>query len=103
MSNSADNGEQPERAVFQKLERAVGGLLQGLEEARLRAEAAEGKSGELETLLARFTEDEGAAGQLLTRLKSLEEENTDLRQRLEKGREGVERLLARIRFLEGQR
>ena len=36
-------------------------------------------------------------------LRSLEEENQDLRGRLEKGRQGVERLLARIRFLEGQR
>ena len=38
-----------------------------------------------------------------TRLKSLEVENADLTRRLDDGREGVERLLAKIRFLEEQR
>lgn len=103
MSNSADNGEQPERVAFQKLERAVGAALEGLGQARARAQAAESKSAELEELLSRFTADEGAAGRLLSRLKALESENDDLRDRLDRGREGVERLLARIRFLEGQR
>lgn len=103
MSNSGDNAAPSERVVFQRLERAVGEALSRLERTRLRAEAAEARSGELQELLKRFTGDEGAAGRLLTRLKTLEEQNEDLRTRLEKGRESVERLLAQIRFLEGQR
>ncbi len=103
MSNSEDNGEQPERAAFQKLEQAVGSLMERVGRTRERALAAESRSLELDTLLARFTEDGDAAGQLLDRLHELEAENGDLRDRLSRGREGVERLLARIRFLEGQR
>jgi len=38
----------------------------------------------------------------MTRLKRLEDENAELRDRLEAGREGVERMIARIRFLENQ-
>ena len=44
--------------------------------------------------------DEGEADRILTRLHTLEEENGDMRHRLEQGREGVDRLLAKIRFLE---
>ena len=38
----------------------------------------------------------------MSRLKGLEQENADLRARLERGRDGVDRMLARIRFLENQ-
>lgn len=103
MSNSADRVEQPERMAFQKLERAVGEALGRLERARARAEAAEAERAELQELLRRFSGDEAAAGRLLTRLRTLEAENEALRARLGQGREGVERLLARIRFLEEQR
>jgi len=50
----------------------------------------------------RFTGDEAEAGRLLSRLKRLESENEDLRGRLDRGRAGVERMIARIRFLENQ-
>jgi len=103
VSNSGGSAAPTDRVAFQRLERAVGEALARLERTRLRAEAAEARSGEFQELLKRFTGDEGAAPRLLTRLKALEVENEDLRTRLEKGREGVERLLARIRFLEGQR
>jgi hypothetical protein len=39
---------------------------------------------------------------MVSRLRALEEENADLRSRIDQGREGVERLLAKIRFLENQ-
>ena len=93
-----------DRAVdgFARLEDAVGELLDRLAETRVRAHAAEQKSGELAELVQRFTGDEQEAEQLMTRLKALETENADLRSRLERGREGVERMIARIRFLESQ-
>ncbi len=53
--------------------------------------------------MRRVAKSPADAGDLLTRLKRLEDENFDLRERIERGREGVERLLARVRFLENQR
>jgi hypothetical protein len=57
----------------------------------------------LNALMRRFTGNPEEAGEVLTRLKNLEDENADLRQRLEQGRDGVERLLAKVRFLENQK
>jgi hypothetical protein len=67
-----------------------------------RMSLAEEKSEELEELLRRFTGHEVEPGDMVSRLRKLEEENVDLRARLDQGREGVERLLAKIRFLENQ-
>lgn len=103
MSNSGGRVEQPEREAFQKLETAIEEVLWRLERARGRAATAEARNTELEELLKRFSKDEAAPAQLLTRLRTLETENEDLRSRMEQGRESVERLLAQIRFLEGQR
>ena len=103
MSNPGDSGEQADRQALQALEEGVGRALERLEVFRVRAHGAESRSAELGELLRRFTEDPGEAPLLLSRLNALEVENEDLRGRLAKGREGVERLLARIRFLEGQR
>ncbi len=70
---------------------------------RARAVEAEGRERDLQELLRRFTGDPEEAGRLLGRLRALQAENEDLRERLAKGREGVERILARLRFLEDQR
>ena len=95
MSKPAGNGEQPERAAFTELEAAVGTVLEQLADVTTRAEGAE--------LLKRFTGDEAEAGRLLTRLKRLQDENEDLHSRLETGRAGIDKLLAKIKFLEEQR
>jgi predicted nuclease with TOPRIM domain len=103
VSNIGDDGEQTDHAALAALESAVGGLLDRLSDVSMRAEEAEGKSEELEALVKRFTGDDAEAGRMLTRLKGLEEENQDLQGRLKKGRASVDRLLAKIRFLEEQR
>ncbi|HIF20672.1 MAG TPA: hypothetical protein EYQ27_01905 [Gemmatimonadetes bacterium] len=103
MSNTEGNGEPADRVALAGLEGSVGALLDRIVEVRVRAEEAEAKSEELEEIVRRFTGDEAEAGRLLTRLSDLEEENTDLHGRLKKGRSGVDRLLAKIRFLEAQR
>jgi len=103
VSNTEGNGEPADRVAFTELEGSVGALLDRIVEVSARAEEAEAKSEELEEIVRRFTGDEAEAGRLLTRLSDLEEENTDLHGRLEKGRSGVDRLLAKIRFLEAQR
>lgn len=103
MSNPGVRKQRPEREAYKALERAAAKALKRLQELRSRTEDAEARSAELQELLKRFTADEGEAGRLLTRLRNLEAENADLRARLEKGREGVDRMLARVRFLEEQR
>lgn len=103
MSNSGDSAGQPGLAGLERLQGAVEEVLRRLELERGRAQAAEARSAELEELLRRFSADEAAPGRLLTRLRTLESQNEDLRGRVERGRESVERLLAQIRFLEGQR
>ena len=103
MSNPEDSATPTEREALRELERAVGDALERLGELHRRARSAETKSGELEELLRKFTGDSAEAGRMISRLKALEEENTDLRGRIAKGREGVERMLARLRFLEEQR
>lgn len=98
MRNPADNG-MPQDA-FKALEGAVGEALERLAAMTARAEAAERKSAELNELMGRVTGRPEGAGEVLTRLKVLEEENADLRKRLERGRDGVEQMLKKIRFLE---
>lgn len=92
-----------ERAAFQALEQAAGQALERLRVLHARAVEAEARSAELAELLKRFTADGSEPGRLLTRLGDLETENADLRRRLDAGREGVDRMLARLRFLEDQR
>lgn len=99
MSNPGGNGA---RQPLDELERAVGDMLDRLEWMNERMSLAQEKSEELEELLRRFTSHEVDPGQILSRLKKLEEENSDLRSRVDQGRAGVERLLAKIRFLENQ-
>ena len=102
MSNPAGNGAPREKHPLDDLERAVGDMLDRLAWMNDRMALAEEKSEELEELLRRFTGHEVEPAQILSRLKKLEEENADLRSRVDQGREGVERLLAKIRFLENQ-
>jgi len=102
VSKPEDSGTADERAAFARLERAVGRLLDRLETTTMRAEEAEARAEELATLVQRFTGDESEADRLLTRLGHLEAENLELRSRLERGRDGVDRMIARIHFLENQ-
>lgn len=96
-------GGSADREAFQALEQAAGRALERLHGLNARALEAEARSAELAELLKRFTADGAEAGRLLTRLSDLEAENADLRRRLDAGREGVDRMLARLRFLEDQR
>lgn len=100
--NGAGVRESGADDAFVRLEDAVGELIDRLSETRLRAEQAEAKNAELADLVKRFTGNEEEAEELMSRLRQLEEENEDLRSRLERGRAGVERMIARIRFLESQ-
>jgi len=95
----ASEGVSPEQAV-ERLESAVNAQIKQVE--RLRDEVvrmrAEGEA--LEGLLKGVTSGKEGPRELLEKLQILEEENGDLRSRLDEGRAGVERLLARVKFLE---
>jgi chromosome segregation ATPase len=66
----------------------------------LRAAQLQGRR--MEEILRKFSGGEEDPASLAARLQELEAANRDLLERLSKGRAGVERLLARIRFLEEQ-
>ncbi len=100
--SEAETTPQDEPA-FDRLEEAAVRLVRTVEELRTRVQEAEEKNAELSELVRRFTGDEAEADRLLSRLTSLQEQNRDLRSRMDEGRDGVDRLLARIRFLEEQR
>jgi hypothetical protein len=103
VSNPAGNGGKPEREAFAALESAVAQALERMAHMSRRVQAAEAKSAELDEVVRRFTgSHEAEGGRILTRLRRLEEENADMRRRLEAGRAGIDRLLAKIRFLENQ-
>jgi predicted nuclease with TOPRIM domain len=105
VSKSEDKSGEPvgERAALKALEGAVGRLLDHVRTLSTRAEKADARRAEVEDLLRRITSGDESPAHMHVRLRELEVENEDLRDRLGKGRETVERLLARIRFLEEQR
>lgn len=100
--SGSEEAERPEREALAALERAVGRLLAEVEAHEVRTRRAEVRVRDVEALLRRFTKGEDDPARLQARLTDLEEENTDLKARMEEARESVDRLLARIRFLEEQ-
>lgn len=97
-----NSGRSWDQEAFDRLETAVEAALTRIETLQSELRTSREKSVEMETLLRKFTGGEEAPSSLLSRLQRLEDENGVLTERLRKGRDGVQRLLARIRFLEEQ-
>ncbi len=93
----------PPGAALDALSTAVERSLQRMSRLRQRAEAAEARRDEVEALLAKMADGTANPADMQTRLQALEKENADLHRRIDEGRQGVDRLLAKIRFLEEQR
>ena len=93
------DGVSPDKA-FKRLEKAVAGALEQV--GRLKGEVVRmDQQGEaLEGLLKGVTSGEQGPREMIEKLRILEEENRDLRRRLDEGRAGVDRLLAQVKFLE---
>ena len=91
----------PDKAV-ERLENAVTAALTKVELLEGEVVRMNAQGEELEGLLKGVTSGEGGPREMINKLHILEEENRDLRRRLEEGREGVNRLLAQIKFLEEQ-
>ena len=89
--------------AFDAVDAAIGRAVARVRELEARATAADQRTSEVEALLEKMASGEESPVQMKDELDRLQQENADLRDRLERGREGVERLLARIRFLEEQR
>ena len=100
MSNPADNEGQSVQEGFVVLEEAVDQAIDQLSSMSERIGLIEAKNTELAKLVERFTGDELEADPIVTQVRELEAENTELRDRLVRGREGVDRLLTKIQFLE---
>lgn len=103
MSNAEGRKKALEWDGFQALDEAVVRTLEELKSFRKRALDAERRSTELEALLKGFKSGKETVGSMKQRLTRLEEENRDLRSRVGHGRGMVERMLARIDFLEDQK
>ena len=95
-------GDPPDPGAFERLEVAVESALARVAGLQAELQASNDRAKEMETLLRRFTGGEDDPASLLSRLQRLEDENGVLTERLRKGRDGVQRLLARVRFLQEQ-
>lgn len=101
MSGSgAKRTDAAEREALTRLEAVVGRLIDRSEELSARASKAEARARELETLLKRFAKGDSDPALLQATVTALRSEAEDLRKRLHAGREGVDRILSRMRFLE---
>lgn len=103
MSADATDRADAIRQALGELERSVNAVLDEL--SRLRRETVEQQRrlAEARDLVRGLEQGDVDALDLTERIGRMEAENTDLRRRIEEGREGVERLLARVRFAEEQR
>ncbi len=92
--------ESTEARAFARLEAAVAEILDRMSLLREELREAEVEGRRMEELLDKFTGGHEDATSIAVRLQELESANRDLLERLSKGRAGVERLMARIRYLE---
>ncbi len=103
MSSNESEADRPRDAeAFKRLEKVVEAAMQEIRRLRQQLQNAESQSDEMDEMLRGITDGEQSPREMLRRLHQLESENQDLRGRLAQGIESVDRLLARVRFLEEQ-
>ena len=88
---------------IEPLESAVRRLITEVHELRQVAADAQERARRSDELLREFAEGRQDPGTLSRRMAEVEAENDDLRGRIERGRERIDQILARIRFLEDRR
>ena len=91
-----------EQQALSRLEAAVERLLQERAAVAGQERETEDRVRGLETLLGEFTEGKVDTASLEKAIARLRDENAQLKGRMAEGREAVERILSRLRFLENQ-
>ena len=94
--------DAPERQALSRLEAVAERLLEERAALMDQVREAEDRVRELKTLLSKFPEGKVDIVTLEKALTRLRDQNAELKGRMAEGREGVERILSRIRFLENQ-
>ena len=103
MSAESGNKKKPGPTALPGMDRLKATVERALEEIaalRGRLADAESRAGQSDDLLREFVGGKQDPGALARRLAELEAENADLKARLVQGREGIDRVLAKISFLE---
>lgn len=103
MSNPEAEGSSAGNPDMDVLEAAVDRVIAELHAARQLVHEADERSERSDQLLRQFVDGRQDPAALAQRVTELEAQNADLRSRIEQGREGVDRILASIRFLEDRR
>ena len=103
MSDSdAEKADGAELGGLGRLEEVVNRLLEDRAAIVEGAHEAEKRIQELQALLAKFSDEGVDPATLHEKLETLRDQNERLRERITEGREGVDKLLSRLRFLESQ-
>lgn len=100
---SSDVAEGTHRPDWTRLQSAVRRLLQEWESWRARTEVAEARVAELEAALRDVSSGALDPVALSARVQALEQENRFLARRLDRARESVKRINARLQFLDEDR
>ncbi len=103
MSNREADRRSAAGQALDRLEEAVDRALAELHTARRASQEAEARAERSEHLLRQLVDGRQDPAALADRVAHLEAENEDLRDRIGRGREAVDRILAGIRFLEDRR
>ncbi len=104
MSSLGANGPpDPGGPEMDRLESAVDRIIAEVSATRQRLEKARERTNRSDELLRDFVDGTLDPGALSRRLAELEAENENLRLRIQQGREGIDQILAKIRFLEHRR
>ncbi len=98
----SSNGSKDTEAAIKRLNSAVDSALGEIDRLRGELSKARSHNAELEDMLKGITSGERSPAQMMLELEKAQEQNGDMRERLEQGRDAVDRLLAKIRFLEEQ-
>lgn len=88
------------QASLEALQSSVRRVLDELARLRREVTARERRLSEAEAVLRQVGEGQGDPVAMQRQIGLLQAENEQLRARLQEGREGVDRLLSRVRFLE---
>ena len=104
-SVSSDEASTPNTNELQRLETALHALLRAFDELSGRAAQAEERVRQLESTMRSSSAASGEVDPvgLANRVHLLEQENRFLARRLDKARESVKRISARLQFLEEDR